>query len=67
MNAVGRACYVERNRWMIDESDFAIFHLDENNYTSKSGTLQAYQYAQKRKEKSKRHFDIILLLQNVMA
>ena len=45
MKSAGRACYVERNYWMIDESDFAIFHLDENNSTKKSGTMQAYQYA----------------------
>ena len=43
MNSAGRACYVERNYWMIDESDFAIFHLDENNSTKKSGTMQTYQ------------------------
>ena len=43
MNSAGRACYVERNYWMIDESDFAILHLDENNSTKKSGTMQTYQ------------------------
>ena len=43
VNSAGRDCYVERNYWMIDESDFAIFHLDENNNTKKSGTLQTYQ------------------------
>ena len=48
MNSAGRACYVERNYWMIDESNFAIFHLDENNSTKKSGTMQAYEYAKKR-------------------
>ena len=48
VNSAGRACYVERNYWMIDESNFAIFHLDENNSTKKSGTMQAYQYAEKR-------------------
>ena len=45
MNSAGHACYVEGNYWMIDESDSAIFHLDENNSTKKSGTKQAYQYA----------------------
>ena len=43
VNSAGRDCYVERNYWMIDESDFAIFHLDENNNTKKSGTLLTYQ------------------------
>ena len=46
VNSAGRACYVERNYWMIDESNFAIFHLDENNSTKKSGTMQVYQYVQ---------------------
>ena len=30
-DSAGRACYVLRNQWMIDDSDFVIFHLDENN------------------------------------
>lgn len=51
VNSAGYACYVERNYWMIDESDFAIFHLDENNNTKKSGTLQAHQYGIKQKER----------------
>ena len=46
VNSAGKACYVERNYWMIDESDFAIFHLDENNSTKKSGTMKVYQYVQ---------------------
>ena len=45
MNSAGRACYVLRNQWMVDDSDFAIFHFDENNSTKKSGTMQAYEYA----------------------
>ena len=58
MNSAGRACYVERNYWMIDESNFAIFHLDENNSEKKSGMIQAYQYTQKRNEDLKTYFDI---------
>jgi len=47
VNSAGHACYVERNYWMIDESDFAIFHLDENNSTKKSGTYLAFDYVKK--------------------
>ena len=59
VNSAGRACYVERNYWMIDESNFAIFHLDENNSTKKSGTMIAYQYAKRTEEKVKNHLIII--------
>lgn len=48
VNSAGRACYVERNYWVIDESDFAIFHLDENNSTKKSGTKIVYEYSNKK-------------------
>lgn len=57
----GKASYVERNRLMIDESDFCVFYYDESYrperkkyskkglnglYTSqKSGTALAYSYA----------------------
>ena len=40
VNSAGRAAYVERNYWMIDESDFAVFYLSLN-YTSNSGTRRA--------------------------
>ena len=46
VNSAGRATYVERNQWMIDESVFVIMHYDENKNTiHRSGTLLAYQYA----------------------
>lgn len=62
----GKASYVERNREMINESDFCVFYYDEEykpplrkqaersltSYQPKSGTRLAYQYAkQKKKER----------------
>ena len=45
----GRYAYVERNALMIDESDFCVFYYKKNeNYTKKSGTKIAYEYALKR-------------------
>ena len=47
VNSAGRACYVERNYWIIDESKYVVFYLDEKNQSRKrtSGTTIAYQYA----------------------
>ncbi len=60
----GKASYVERNRAMIDDSDYCVFYYDKNyqpqtrklskrsvsSYQPKSGTKLAYEYAkQKRK------------------
>ena len=50
MNSAGRACYVLRNQWMIDESDFAIFHIDLDNSKNKSGTQKAFEYAKQKKD-----------------
>ena len=49
VNSAGRASYVERNYWMIDESKFIIFHLDLtfHQYIQNSGAIIAYQYARK--------------------
>lgn len=47
----GRAAYVKRNRYMIDNSAYAIFYYDSGlakAMTRKSGTEVAYEYAQKR-------------------
>ena len=55
----GKASYVERNREMIDRSDYCIFYYDENylppkrkyskrsvtDYQPKSGTKLAYDYS----------------------
>ena len=45
MNSAGRAVYVERNQWMIDDSIFVVVHLlsKEKN----SGTRLACEYAKK--------------------
>ena len=59
VNVAGCACCVERNQWMIGESNYTIFHLEENNSTNKSGTMQAYQYAKRTEEKVKNHLIII--------
>ena len=47
VNSAGRACYVERNQWIIDDSDFVIFRIDRKTKSAVSGTLIAYGYAQK--------------------
>lgn len=60
----GKAIYVERNQFMIDDSDFCVFYYDENylpkmrrhsksdivGYQPKSGTKLAYEYAKKKKK-----------------
>ena len=57
----GRASYIERNRFMINESDICVFYYDKdylpskrknnrqnmNNHTLKSGTALAFHYAEK--------------------
>lgn len=57
----GKAAYVERNRQMLDRSDFCVFYYDESylpprrksskkdmcTYQPKSGTRLAYLYAEK--------------------
>lgn len=57
----GRASYVERNKEMIDNSDYCVFYYDENyrlpkkralnglsEYTPKSGTKIAFDYAKQK-------------------
>ena len=60
----GKASYVERNKEMINKSDFCIFYYDENylpprrknskkalsDYQPKSGTATAYAYAVQKKK-----------------
>ena len=45
VNSAGRAAYVERNYWMIDESCFVTYFL--RDIKKKSGTQMAYLYAKK--------------------
>ncbi len=49
----GRACYVERNYEMIDESRICVVYYDKQNAptTRKSGTKIALDYAMKRRKK----------------
>ncbi len=48
----GKASYVERNRLMIDASDYCIFYYDENRRPphGNSGTALAYAYATKKRK-----------------
>ena len=48
VNSAGRASYVERNYWMIDDSDFVIICCNESSCSKYSGALYAYQYAHRR-------------------
>ena len=46
VNSAGRASYVERNQWMIEESCFAIIYfLDDSNKKRVSGTKLISDYA----------------------
>ncbi len=50
INSAGRACYVERNYWIIGDGDFAIISIKKNYLLSKSisGTMLVYKYALKK-------------------
>ena len=50
VNSAGRAAYVERNYWMINDSDFVVVHLDEERNGGKSGTRLAYKYSLRQKK-----------------
>ncbi len=64
--SAGKASYVERNREMIDDSDFCVFYYNENylppqrkranrdlsTYQPKSGTRLAYEYAVQKSKKT---------------
>ena len=45
INSAGRAAYIERNYWMINDSDYSIIflHLEKQN----GGTRVAYDYAKR--------------------
>ena len=51
VNSAGYACYVERNYWIVDESDFSILYLNfqEGKNGKKSGTYLVYQNLLKKK------------------
>lgn len=51
VNSAGRVSYVERNQWMVDESDITFIHIDKG-YCIKnknSETALIYRYAKSRK------------------
>lgn len=51
VNSAGRASYVERNYWMIDDSDYTIFLLQKGACCKYiSGTEIAYNYGKKKQE-----------------
>ena len=50
VNSAGRASYVERNYWMVENSDYVIIYIKKNYSLSRSisGTWVVYQYAIKK-------------------
>lgn len=44
INSAGRACYVERNQLMIDDSNYSLIYYNQG-CTHKSGVKVAYMYA----------------------
>ena len=50
VNSAGRAAYLERNYWMINDSDFVVVHLDEERNGGKSETRLAYKYSVRQKK-----------------
>ena len=52
VNSAGRASYLERNYWMIDDSDFVIVYLDKTKKTNRSsGAFLVYNYAMQKVKK----------------
>ena len=64
INFAGKAAYVERNQWMIDDSDYCVFYYNSDylpkkrkqskrsvfDYQPKGGTALGYEYAKRKKE-----------------
>lgn len=49
VNVAGRAAYVERNQWMIDESDYCVFYREMTRLNQKSGVFAAWDYAKQKR------------------
>ena len=47
INSAGRACYVERNQLIIDDSKWTLFYLNDEKECGLSGTQRVFLYAQK--------------------
>ena len=52
VNSAGYTCYVERNQWMIDESDMLIIFYDNSRIIKplKSGTAAVVEYVKRSKK-----------------
>ncbi len=62
INSAERACYVERNYWMIDNSDYIIFYYKIKTSNERNGTGLVFSYVQN--AKGKKNFKIINLKEN---
>ena len=52
INSAGRACYVERNYWVVDNSDFVIMYFEiKLEKRLRSGVCVTYEYAKKKLKK----------------
>ena len=49
VNSAGRASYVERNQWMIEESHCLVLYCDEGGKLKRSGTKLVWKYAKRKK------------------
>ena len=58
IDAAGRACYVERNYWMADESDFAVFYYDEQKKSPSVGVRLVWEYIEKKQNKKPVAFNV---------
>ena len=52
VNSAGRACYVERNYWMIDDSSYMVFFINNGKPKEGNGTQLAFNYSLAKKDKS---------------
>ena len=48
VDSAGRAAYVERNQWVVDESEFVVCCICLSDNLKKSGSISAYKYATKK-------------------
>lgn len=49
VNSAGRASYIERNQWIINQSLMVVFNLQENKSSKFSGARKAFYYAEQKK------------------
>ena len=58
VNSAGRASYVERNQWIIDDSFFSVFFYNERYKRTKSGIKFVWMYAKNKQNFEKRIFNL---------